>query len=107
MAEFFKVIVISIVAVIALCMIFAVVVSCLPEHNPLRRVLSALLFRFGATAAVMVVDVPALGVPVLGEVFDLVTVGLLIWYWVSFFKEARDALSPPPPFSWPENDRRP
>lgn len=90
---------------IAMVMAFMVVVSLLPYDNPLRFLLGAFVKRVAATGAVAFVDVPALGVPVLGEVFDVGTLIFLGYYWYTFIKEAQLALPSAPPV-WHDNDRR-
>ena len=80
-------IVIGFLVLIAMVMVFMVVVSLLPYDNPLRFLLGAFVKRVAATGAVAFVDIPALGVPVLGEVFDIVTLIFLGYYWYGFWKE--------------------
>lgn len=87
--------------------VFAVIVSLLPPYNPLRQLLSAVVYRLCATAAVMVVDVPALGVPVVGEVFDVATWIWLIWYWFGLIRDAKLALGTPATPTWHTVDEPP
>jgi hypothetical protein len=89
-------------ALIVLFVVLLVVISKMPHDNPLKRILTALSYRVGATGAVMLVDAPASIAPV-GKLFDLVTFAVLIYYWYTFFKTQRPAMqaawnaSPPPP----------
>jgi hypothetical protein len=74
-------------ALIALLIVLLIVVSKLPNDNPLKMILSALSHRVGATAGLMVVDPVATAVPVVGEVWDLATIIWLIYFWYTFFKQ--------------------
>ena len=42
----------------ALCIVLIVVVSRLPDNNPLKRILTALSYRLGASIAAGVIAVP-------------------------------------------------
>jgi hypothetical protein len=74
-------------AFIALFITLLIVVSKMPNGNPLKMVLSALLHRLGATAGLMVIDPVATTLPVVGEVWDLATIAWLIYFWYTFFKQ--------------------
>jgi hypothetical protein len=74
------------VAVMMLLLItLLVVVSKMPDSNPLKRVLTALSYRVGATAAAAAVAVPIEPIPVLDAVYDIGVPVLLVLYWISFF----------------------
>jgi hypothetical protein len=86
----------------ALLIILIVVVSKMPGDNPLKRVLTALCYRLGATAAAGALAVPVEPVPGLDALYDIGVPILLIWYWFTFFRDAGRAMSqsratPPPP----------
>ena len=68
-----------------------VIVSLLPPPNPLKRVLTALSYRVGATAAAGAFAIPVEPIPGLDAVYDIGVPILLIWYWLTFFKN----LGPP------------
>jgi hypothetical protein len=72
---------------IALSVVLLVVVSKKPHDNPLRMILSALSHRVGVTGGLTIVDPVATGIPVAGELFDVVTLIFLIYYWYTFFKQ--------------------
>jgi hypothetical protein len=66
-----------------------VVVSRLPDTNPLKRILSALCYRLGATLAAGVVAIPIEPIPGLDVAYDIGVPIALIWYWWTFFRDAR------------------
>jgi hypothetical protein len=80
----------------ALLIILIVVVSKMPGDNPLKRVLTALCYRVGATAAAGALAVPVEPVPGLDALYDIGIPILLIWYWFTFFRDARRVMSHPP-----------
>jgi hypothetical protein len=75
-------------AMFALLVVLIIVVSRLPHDNPLRRVLSALCYRIGATAAAGLVAIPVEPIPGLDAVYDIAVPLLLLWYWFTFFRDA-------------------
>jgi hypothetical protein len=80
-------------AMFAMCIVLIVVVSYLPEQNPLKRILTALSYRVGATLLAGAVAVPIEPIPGLDALYDLAVSVALIWYWFTFF---RSALKSPP-----------
>jgi hypothetical protein len=80
----------------ALLIILIVVVSKMPGDNPLKRVLTALCYRVGATAAAGALAVPVEPVPGLDALYDIGIPILLIWYWFTFFRDARRSMSQSP-----------
>jgi hypothetical protein len=74
-------------AVILLFIMLLIVVSKMPNGNPLKMILSALLHRLGATAGLMVIDPVATALPVVGELWDLATIAWLIYFWYTFIKQ--------------------
>jgi len=74
-------------------------VSSLPDHNPLKRILTALSYRMGATVLAGVVAVPVEPIPGLDVIYDLAVPIALIWYWLTFFRDAvRSPTTASPPF---------
>ena len=73
----------------ALLIALIIVVSMLPTTNPLKRLLTALCYRLGATLAAGAIAVPL--EPVLGIdlLYDIGVPIVLIWYWYTFFRDAR------------------
>jgi hypothetical protein len=73
----------------ALLIALIVVVSKMPDSNPLKRLLTALTYRVGATAAAGAIAIPIEPIPVLDALYDFTVPILLIWYWFTFFRDAR------------------
>jgi hypothetical protein len=71
----------------ALFIVVLVVVSKMPDDNPLKRILTALSYRVGMTLAAGVVAVPIEPIPGL-DVYDIGVPILLIWYWFTFFRDS-------------------
>jgi hypothetical protein len=98
-AEIIRDLLIFVVVMTALLIALIVVVSKMPDSNPLKRLLTALAYRVGATAAAGAVAIPIEAIPGLDALYDLAVPILLIWYWFTFFRDAArktsDA-SPPP-----------
>lgn len=70
-----------------LLVVLVVTVSRMPDTNPLKRLLSALAWRVGATAAAGALAVPIEPIPGLDAVYDVAVPILLIWYWVTLFRD--------------------
>jgi hypothetical protein len=70
-----------------------VIISRMPNDNPLKRILVALSYRVGATAAAGMLVIPATPIPGLDTIVDFGAPLALIWYWWTFFRAARR--SPP------------
>ena len=88
------------VFIVAMSVVLAaliVIISRMPNDNPLKRILVALSYRVGATAAVGMVVIPAMPIPVLDAVVDIGAPIALIWYWWTFFRDARRGPSGKPP----------
>ena len=79
-----------------LLIVLIVVVSRMPSDNPLKRVLTALCYRIGATAAAGALAVPVEPIPGLDGLYDIGVPILLIWYWFTFFRDVARATSRPP-----------
>jgi hypothetical protein len=74
-------------AFIALFVVLIVVVSKMPNDNPLKMILTALSHRVGATGGLMIVDPVATSLPVVGELWDVATIAWLVYFWYTFFKQ--------------------
>jgi hypothetical protein len=70
---------IFVVVMAALLITLIVAISKMPDSNPLKRLLTALSYRLGATLAAGAVAVPLEPIPGIA----------LIWYWFRFFRDAR------------------
>lgn len=77
---------IFVVAMSALLVALLVIVSRMPDDNPLKRILAALSYRVGATAAAGLIAAPAMPIPGLDAVVDIGAPILLVWYWWTFFR---------------------
>ena len=60
-----------VVAMSALLVVFLVIVSRMPDDNPLKRIMVALSYRIGATAAAGMLAIPATPIPGLDAVVDI------------------------------------
>src|SRR5262249_29200617 len=58
-----------------------VVISMLSNDNPLKRILTALSYRIGATLAAGMI-------PGLDALYDIAIPIAVIWYWFTFFRDA-------------------
>src|ERR1700677_16766 len=96
-AEIFRDLLIFVVAMTALLIVLIVVVSRMPDDNPLKRILSALSYRIGATAAAGAVAIPVEPIPGLDGIYDIAVPIVLIWYWYTFFRDVFRARSHPQP----------
>jgi uncharacterized protein YggT (Ycf19 family) len=80
------------VGVMAVLLIALVaVVTRMPATNPLKRVLSALCYRLGATLAAGAIAVPIEAIPVVDLLYDIGVPIALLWYWYTFFRDARQS----------------
>ncbi len=84
-------------AMAVLLVALIVIISLLPPTNPLKRVLTALSYRVGATAAAGALAIPVEPIPGLDAVYDIGVPILLIWYWLTFFKNLGSFWSQSPP----------
>lgn len=91
--EIIRDLLIFVVVMFALLIALIVVVSKLPDDNPLKRVLTALCYRIGVTGAAGLVAIPIEPIWGLDVLYDIAVPILLIWYWVSFFRDAGRVLS--------------
>ena len=72
----------------ALCIVLIVVISKMPDDNPLKRILTALSYRLAATLAAGTVAIPIEPIPGLDVLYDIAVPIALIWYWFTFFRDA-------------------
>ena len=88
MVELIRDLLIFIAVMFALCLVLIVVISMLPDDNPLKRILTALSHRIGATLAAGMIAVPVEPIPGLDVLYDIAIPIALIWYWFTFFRDA-------------------
>jgi hypothetical protein len=93
-AEIIRDLLIFVAAMFAIALALVVVVSRMPDDNPLKRILSALSFRVGATAAAGALAVPIEPIPGLDALYDVGIPIALAWYWFTFFRDARMRSTP-------------
>jgi hypothetical protein len=97
-AEIIRDLLIFVAVMFGMLIILVVTVSKMPDTNPLKRLLTALTYRVGATAAAGALAVPIEMVPGLDAAYDVAVPLLLIWYWFTFFRDLlfRGGLHPQP-----------
>jgi hypothetical protein len=96
-AEIVRDLLIFIGVIAALLVALVVVVSKMPSTNPLKRILTALCYRLAATLAAGAVAIPLEPIPGIDVIYDIGVPIVLIWYWFTFFRDARHAASDPNP----------
>jgi hypothetical protein len=87
-AEIIRDLLIFVVAMTALLIVLIVVVSKMPDTNPLKRLLTALSYRLGATVAAGAVAIPLEPIPGIDTLYDVGVPIALVWYWFTFFRDA-------------------
>jgi len=95
-AEIIRDLLIFVGVIAALLIALIIVVSMLPNANPLKRVLTALCYRLGATLAAGAVAILLEPIPGIDLLYDIGVPIVLIWYWYTFFRDARRLTSAPP-----------
>jgi hypothetical protein len=78
-----------VVAMSAILAALLVIISRMPDDNPLKRIMVALSYRVGATAAAGMLVIPSTPIPGLDTVVDIGALIALLWYWWTFFRDAR------------------
>ena len=94
-AEIIRDLLIFVVVMAALLITLVVVISKMPDSNPLKRLLTALSYRLGATLVAAAVAVPLEPIPGVDTLYDIGVPIALIWYWFTFFRDARHTKSDP------------
>ena len=87
-AEIIRDLLVFVAVMFAMFIALIVVVSKLPADNPLKRVLTALTYRVGATFAAGAVAIPIEPIPGIDALYDIAVPIALIWYWYTFFRDA-------------------
>jgi hypothetical protein len=88
-AEIIRDLLIFVVVMAALLIALVVIVSRMPDTNPLKRLLTALSYRLGATLAAGAVAIPLEPIPGVDVAYDIGVPIALAWYWYTFFRDAR------------------
>jgi hypothetical protein len=94
-AEVIRDLLIFVAAMAALLVMLIVAIALMPERNPLKRLLTALSLRVGATVAAGLVAIPLEPIAGLDVLYDIGAPLLLLLYWVSFFRNAGRMMSDP------------
>jgi len=91
--EIIRDLLVFVAVMVGLLVALVVVVSKMPDSNPLKRLLTALTYRVGATAAAGALAVPMAPIPGIDALYDFSVPILLVWYWFTFLRDAfrRDA----------------
>ena len=92
-AEIIRDLLIFVAVMTALLIALIIVVSNMPDTNPLKRLLTALTYRVGATVAAGAVAIPIEPIPGIDALYDFAVPILLIWYWFTFFRDAGRVMS--------------
>ena len=95
-AEIIRDLLILVGLIAALLIALIVVVSKLPDTNPLERLLTALCYRLGATLAAGAIAIPLEPIPGIDLAYDVAVPVAIIWYWFTFFRDARRTISHKP-----------
>ena len=85
--EIIRDLLIFVAVMFALCIVLIVVISKMPDDNPLKRILTVLSYRLAATLAVGAVAGPVEPIPGLDVLYDIAVPIALIWYWFTFFRD--------------------
>ena len=88
-AEIIRDLLIFVGVITALLITLVVVVSRMPNSNPLKQVLTALCYRLGATLAAGAISIPIEPIPGIDLLYDIGVPIVLLWYWYTFFRDAR------------------
>jgi hypothetical protein len=73
-----------------------VIVSKLPSTNPVKGLLTALCYRLAATLAAGAIAIPLEPIPGIDLAYDVAVPIALIFYWFTFFRNARRIMSRTP-----------
>ncbi len=95
LAEIVRDLFIFVGAMAVLFVVLVIVISRLPDDNPLKRVLTLLSYRVAATLAAGAVAIPVEPVPGLDITYDIAVPLALIFYWLWFFRSAGKLLAAP------------
>jgi hypothetical protein len=99
LAEVIRDLFIFVAVMTGMLVVLVVAVSKMADSNPLKRLLTALTYRVGATAAAGAFAIPIEPIPGIDAMYDIAVPALLFWYWLTFFRDAffRGSLHHTPP----------
>ena len=90
-AEIIRDLLIFVGVIAALLITLVVAVSRMPNSNPLKRVLTALCYRLGATLAAGAIAIPLEPIPGIDLLYDIGVPIVFIWYCYTFFSDTSPA----------------
>jgi hypothetical protein len=96
-AEIIRDLLVFVAVMTGLLVALVVVVSKMPNGNPLKRLLTALTYRVAATAAAGALAIPIEPIPGIDALYDFTVPVLLIWYWFTFLRDAWRISNAPSP----------
>jgi hypothetical protein len=94
--ELIRDLLIFVAVMFALFIALIVAVSRLPDSNPLKRILTALSYRVGATFGAGLLAIPLEPIPGLDALYDIGAPLALLYFWYTFFRDARHGYRAPP-----------
>lgn len=80
---------IFVAAMAALLVVLIIAIARIPDSNPLKRLLTSLAWRVGATLAAGALAVPIEPIPGIDVLYDVGAPAALLWYWWTFIRDAR------------------
>jgi hypothetical protein len=86
-AEIIRDLLIFVAVMFGLTVGLIILVSQLPDRNPLKRIFTALAWRVGATFGAGLVAIPIEPIPGLDIAYDIGVPIALIWFWYTFVRD--------------------
>ena len=86
-AEIIRDLLIFVAVIAALLIVLIVVISKMPDTNPLKRILTGMSYRLAATLAAGALAIPLEPIPGIDMIYDIGVPIILIRYWFTFFKK--------------------
>jgi hypothetical protein len=106
LAEIIRDLLIFVGAMFALLVLLVLIISRLPDSNPLKAMLTALSYRVGATFAAGALAIPIEPIPGLDAAYDIVAPLGLLYYWWTFARGVYRSTRPPSQVSQMKPTRR-
>jgi len=97
--EIIKYLLIFVAVMFALLVLLIAVIARLPAGHPLKRLMTELCWRLGATIGAGALAVPIEPIPGLDALYDVAAPIVLAIYWFGFFRDAYRAAKPNQPRS--------
>ncbi len=96
-AEIVRDLLVFVAVMVASLIALILIASRMPDDNPLKRILWAVSYRVGATAAAGMLAIPIEPIPGLDAVYDIGVPLALAIYWISLFRDVTRQGSRPAP----------